>query len=226
MQTHSRADAAAAGRVWLDVPYSDRLRAKVAGALWDPVRRSWYAPRAGVRALQQWARLPDVLPGEDRSYGEGLFVDLIPSTSWFVNVRSAVIRRDWDRLRTMVYRRAGHRCEGCGSRPNPAHGLLLEAHERFTYDPRSGVQRLVRLICLCTACHGVTHFGFTALGGAGEAEAALGHLQLVTGMTRDQAERHVRAAFALWERRSAVRWQLDLSVIKNAGIATQRGHGR
>jgi hypothetical protein len=84
------------------------------------------------------------------------------------------------------------------------------------------VQKLRRLICLCTACHGTTHFGFTSLGGEAEAEAALGHLQFVTGMNRPQAERHVRRAFALWEHRSAITWHVDLSIITALGVTTRR----
>jgi hypothetical protein len=48
--------------------------------------------------------LPEILLGEDRSFGAGLFVDLIPQTSWFTNVRAAVDPADWDQLRLMVYR--------------------------------------------------------------------------------------------------------------------------
>jgi hypothetical protein len=159
------------------------------------------------------AALPAVLPGEDRSYGAGLFVDLIPRTSWFRNVRAAVDPADSDRLRRMVYRRAGLRCEACGARR-----VQLEAHERFIYDTRAAIQRLVRLICLCTACHQVTHFGHTRLLGDAAAQAAINHLQTVTGMTAAETERHIRDAFALWERRSRTPWRVDLSMISDAGI--------
>lgn len=64
------------------------------------------------------------LPGEDRSFGQGLFVDPIPETSWYVNVRSAVAARDWYRIRQMVYRRAGHRCEACGRQLDQTASLL------------------------------------------------------------------------------------------------------
>jgi hypothetical protein len=210
------------GRAWLDVPFADKDVAKALGARWDRAAQRWYEPRLGMTEFDRWAQrpgVPEILPGEDRGFGNGLFVDLIPATSWFTNVRAAVSPQDWDRLRRMVYRRAGSRCEACGSHPDHAAGLFLEAHERFAYDPRTGVQALRRLICLCTACHATTHFGFTSLGGEAEEEAALGHLQFVTGMDRTRAERHVREAFALWERRSAVRWQVDLSLIAAAGIA-------
>lgn len=213
------------GRAWLDVPFSDNGLAKALGARWDPAARRWYAPGPGIPEFARWAprpEIPDVLPGEDRYFGSGLFVDLIPSTSWFTNVRAAVSPQDWDRLRRMVYRRAGNRCEACGSRPDHPAGLYLEAHERFAYDTRRRVQALRRLICLCTACHGTTHFGFTSLSGDAEAEAALGHLQYVTGMTRRQAERHVRDAFTLWEQRSRISWRVDLSLIAAADITLRR----
>src|SRR6185437_2455698 len=185
------------GRAWLDVPFAERGRARALGAIWDPAARCWYAPRAGLTGLRRWERLPEILPGEDRTFGgPGLFVDLIPSTSWFTNVRSAVDRRDWERLRQMVYRRAGYRCEACGCHRDTPAGLHMEAHERFSYNLATGLQKLRRLVCLCTACHGTTHFGFAHI--SGEEQAAMGHLQFVTGMNYRQAHRHVAEAFGLW----------------------------
>ncbi|MGV2917042.1 DUF5710 domain-containing protein [Streptomyces alfalfae] len=82
-----------ADRIWLDVPYADKDRAKKAGAWWDPAAKRWFAPRKGMTELQEWAAAPDVpdlLPGEDRTLGNGLFVDLVPSSCWFTNIRSCV----------------------------------------------------------------------------------------------------------------------------------------
>ena len=98
------------GRVWLDVPFAGKDEAKRLGARWDQAARRWYAPRPGMAGLARWAPrppLPELLPGEDRSFGSGLFVDLVPASCWFTNVRSGVATADWDRVRSMVYRRAG-----------------------------------------------------------------------------------------------------------------------
>lgn len=206
-----------AERIWLDVPYADRDAAKAAGARWDPAARAWHAgPRADLAALARWAPLPVLLPGEDRGFGTGLFVDLVPASCWFTNVRTCVATGDWDRVRRMVYGRAEARCEACGSGPDPAAGLRLEAHERWAFDEVAGVQRLARLICLCSDCHAVTHFGLTAI--RGRQEWALDHLQAVTGLDPEQAIAHVDAAFELWEARSARVWSLDLSMLTGAGI--------
>ncbi|GLZ36880.1 DUF5710 domain-containing protein [Actinokineospora sp. NBRC 105648] len=208
-----------AERVWLDVPYRDKDEAKALGARWDPTGKRWYAPRAGVVGLARWEALPevpDLLPGEDRGFGAGLFVDLVPSSCWFTNVRSCVDQRDWERLRRMVTKRAGQVCEACARREDPREKRWLEVHERWSYDETRHVQALRRLICLCTDCHRSTHFGLAQLKGL--ADDAFTHLMAVAGLSAAEADIHVGEAFSLWEERSKVEWALDLSILMTSGI--------
>jgi len=206
-------------RIWLEVSYTEQDAAKAAGARWDRTLRAWYAPRPGIAALDRWVGRPplgDVLPGEDRSFGHGLFVDLIPESCWFTNVRSCTSQRDWDRLRRMVYRRAMDRCEACGAGRDPDVGKWLEAHERWEYDETTRTQRLKRIVCLCSFCHEVTHYGFACV--RGRDELALRHLMYVNRWSGSRAKRHVEEAFQQWERRSGAQWSLDLGMLLNAGI--------
>jgi len=205
-------------RVWLDVPFAEKDQAKALGARFDGDVRRWYAPVGRAEALSRWAApdIPDLLPGEDRGFGVGLFVDLVPSSCWFTNVRYCVTGRDWERLRRMILGRAAHRCEACGQGEDRPARRWLEAHERWAYDDRSGVQTLRRLICLCTPCHTATHFGLAQL--RGRDVEAFQHLCTVTGMTDQQGNDHVDAAFALWRQRSARSWALDLSMLTTAGV--------
>ncbi|MFI7359903.1 DUF5710 domain-containing protein [Streptomyces avidinii] len=209
----------AVDRIWLDVPFAEKDEAKAGGARWDATARRWYAPRAGMAELGRWtpgADIPELLPGEDRSLGSGLFVDLVPSSCWFTNVRSCVTQKDWDRLRRMIYDRAGNRCEACGAGADRETKRWLEAHERWTYNDVTRVQTLKRLICLCTDCHTVTHFGFARIRGL--APQARAHLMKVTRMTGSQADVHIASAFDVWEVRSRITWTLDLSMLTDAGI--------
>lgn len=206
-------------RHWLDVPYAEKDEAKAAGARYDSTARRWFALRAGVPELQRWAPvppLPELLPGEDRSFGSGLFVDLVPSSCWFSNVRSAVAIADWDRLRRMITGRAGRHCEICGLGENRSRHRFLEAHERWAYNETTSTQWLRRLICLCSDCHAVTHYGLSSL--RGRAEEAHAHLRRVTGMTAAQADAHIESAARLWAERSRRDWTLDLSILTSAGI--------
>jgi len=173
--------------------------------------------------LERWAArpgLPALLPGEDRAFGSGLFVDLVPASCWFTNARTCISERDWERVRRLVTTRAGRRCEACHRGEDRDQGRWLEAHERWQFDTAGRRQILRRLVCLCTDCHSATHFGLAQL--RGEDGQAVAHLRAVTGMSRHGAEQHVSAAFAVWEQRSGITWDLDLSMLTAAGIALAR----
>lgn len=176
-----------------------------------------------MRTLDRWQALPDVpnlLPGEDRNFGPGLFVDLVPSSCWFSNVRSCVDQRDWERLRRMITNRADQRCEVCRRGQDREALRWLEAHERWAYDDSNNVQALRRLICLCTDCHTTTHFGLASING--KSTEAFKHLGTITGLPADQVSQHIDAAFALWRRRSAIAWELDLSILVRADVAVAK----
>ncbi|RZT75509.1 hypothetical protein EV383_6250 [Pseudonocardia sediminis] len=210
---------AGGARAFLDVPFAEKDEAKALGARWDPSARRWYAPPRSNPGLQRWARqpeIPELLPGEDRRFGSGLFVDLVPASCWFTNVRSCIAQKDWERLRRMMRTRAGDRCEICGREEDREQRRWLEAHERWHYDDRAGVQTLRRLILCCSWCHQATHMGLADVQGHGETARA--HLRAVTGMTRGQTQDHIDTAFALWQARSARTWELDLRILTAAGV--------
>ena len=154
------------------------------------------------------------LPGEDCSLELKLLVDLIPRRSWFQNVRAVIDRRDWDLLRYTVFSRAGYACELCG-----VTDTSLECHERFTYtigeSKTHGVQRIVRLLAVCKACHLTTHFGLSTILGIERESAA--HLMRVRNWSESEAQNHIADAVLEWELRNDVSWTVDLSMIVAAG---------
>jgi hypothetical protein len=156
-----------------------------------------------------------ILTGEDRTYGGNeLFVDLIPKTCWFTNVRSCVATTDWDRLRNHIYSRVNNKCECCNSDEN------IEAHERWDYDDKKLIQKLVRLVALCKKCHEATHMGLARVIGKGE-KAKL-HLKNVRQFTDKQCIKHIDNAFNKWRKRSEKNWDLDLSLLTSNGIKLQK----
>ena len=131
--------------MWLDVPYADKDTAKALGARWDGAARRWFALPGRVNQLTAWAAapaLPDPLPGEDRAFGDGLFVDSIPTSCWFTNMRTCVSPSDRAQVKTLVVGRTGRRCEVCGTGAEHlaravaagARTLVLQRHDPGT-DP-------------------------------------------------------------------------------------------
>jgi len=140
-----------------------------------------------------------------------LYAELVPSTAWGINVRSKFTRPEWDALREKVYVRANHRCEICGG----AGGRHpVEAHEVWSYDIATRVQKLERLIALCPTCHQVKHLGRTIKVVDNGRALVVNKLKKVNGWTGAQASDHITAVLKEWEERSLVEWTMDLSIFE------------
>lgn len=207
------------------VPFAAKDQAKARGARWDASVGLWYAPSDPVaqRMGEVWPvasiqePLANLLPGEDRAFGGNeLFIDLVPKSCWFTNVRSCIDAGSWARLSRLTRERASHRCEACGSPANVSRKLYLEAHERWDYNPATRTQTLRRIVTLCTPCHLVTHWGYAKV--SGRERQARAHFKAVAGIDDQAVDQRVAAAFTLWAQRSQQSWQLDLSMLSTAGL--------
>jgi len=137
-----------------------------------------------------------------------LTIELVPSSSWFSNVRSEVSKEEWDRIRKKCYQRANYRCEICGGK-GPTHPV--ECHEEFHYDEYRGLQILIRLIALCPACHEVKHYGLATVNG--RAKEAREHLMKINNMSEVDAHCYLKGVAEEWQLRNKIDWILDLSYL-------------
>lgn len=205
-------------KAYLAVTFEEKDEAKKLGAKWDAINKKWYAPNMEPLLVEKWKinTEPVILLGEDRTYGENnLFVDLIPATCWFTNVRSCVHPRDWDRLRKYVYERVNYICECCNIDTQKTN-VILEAHERWDYNEETQTQKLVRIVALCHDCHQSTHMGLAEIKGK-EIEARE-HIKKIRGFTEQDYKKHMGEASEIWKKRSMINWNLDLSLITSNNI--------
>lgn len=141
----------------------------------------------------------------------GLYVDLVPSTAWYSNLRSILPAQVWKTISSEIAKHASYTCEICGGK---GERHPVEAHERWDFNPATRTQTLVRIESLCPRCHQATHFGFAQSIGKGP--AALKRLCYVNGWDQETAQQHVNYAFITWQRLSEVpNWQIDLSWLLN-----------
>lgn len=147
-----------------------------------------------------------------------LSVELVPKTAWWTNVRSNVSRKDWETCKNFVKERSGSRCEICGGRGDR---YPVDCHETWHYDDDAGVQTLVGLIALCPACHEVKHLGRAFATGSGE--RAIAHLCRVNNWSPEHAERYCETVLRIWQIRSTMKWELDISFLRLLGIETSAG---
>lgn len=182
----------------LNVGFAEKEYVKALGAKWNAMDSHWYIPD-GVNADQFLRWIPRDIK---------LFIDLVPSTAFFTNMRSELKPDEWEQVKKSVFSRANYRCEVCSGK-GKTHPV--ECHERWHFDIETKIQKLVDLIALCPACHEATHMGLAMT--RGRKSEAMNHFMKVTGMTINQANQHWREAYEYWEILSELNWRLDGSLL-------------
>jgi hypothetical protein len=141
-----------------------------------------------------------------------LTIELVPQTIWFQNIREAMGRTNWDKLRLQVYADYGHKCGICGVHPN-----RLECHEMWVYDDVKHIQYLKGFIALCVLCHNIKHIGLSQMKadeGMLDYEEIVNHFMKVNNCSRQDFELYRSDAFAEWEHRSIFTWKQDFGKYK------------
>lgn len=159
-----------------------------------------------LRKVPQSDRLPLVPP---------LRMELVPEACWNINLCQKLPGRDWQKLRKIILSAYAGECEVCCLRPE-GRARALDVHERWDYNERTGVQRLVRLSPLCFTCHGCTHFQRSLA--VGRRDEVVPHMMDINGWTFEQLVAHQEASIADWHRRNEIKWRLDVSYIEELGV--------
>jgi 5-methylcytosine-specific restriction endonuclease McrA len=140
-----------------------------------------------------------------------LTVELVPSTSFYTNVRSILPKSEWDRLRKASYKKANFKCEICkGSGLDQGYRHALECHEIWDYK-KDGTQLLKGLISLCPKCHQVKHIGRTIA--IGKKKQAYDHIAKVNKWDKKTVELYIGSCFQEHKERSKVKWNLNLRIL-------------
>src|SRR5262245_12052587 len=108
--------------------------------------------------------------------------ELVPSTSWYDNMRSVISQTEWDTLRRRVYAEYNYRCGICLSKGR------LSCHEIWHYDDQNHIQSLRDFVALCDLCHHVKHLGLARIlanEGKLDYEKVVEHFMRVNQCDRD-----------------------------------------
>jgi len=135
-----------------------------------------------------------------------LSIELVPQSSWYNNLRKILSKEDWQKLSRFV--RSNGVCDICG-RHLPISEL--DAHEKWSYDDVTHIQKLENILSLCKDCHRVKHIGRAQA--VGEEHLAKKWFMKVNGCSEDDYEEAIHEAITEWQERSEHKWTLDVSLI-------------
>ena len=199
--------------VYLNVPYADRKIVKELGGCWDAKIKKWYCLEDNeLCSLYDIYKEIEII-GEDRNYGSNtLYIDMIPKTTYFKNVRSLFTDCDWNLIRHHIYERVNNKCECCGKK----RMKYLDAHERWEFDEEKQIQKLVRIIALCKLCHSATHYGHSRR--TKNIEKINSHIKKINNYNDDELKTHIDNSYKIWKERNKIKWKLDFSILINSGF--------
>lgn len=182
-------------RTRINVPCEYEKLVKEHGAKYDGRMKSFYVPEKLFVS-----NFNSFIP---------LAIELIPSTNWEKNVRSEYAS-EWDAIRRAVYKKSNYVCEICGGtgKEHP-----VEAHEVFSYDMTSKIQKLIGIRALCPLCHRSCHYGLALINK--EEKQINKHIMKVNGWTEQDVSKYINEVFYIFDQRSKVSWELDLSLLDN-----------
>ncbi|MCC7145869.1 MAG: hypothetical protein IT443_05440 [Phycisphaeraceae bacterium] len=155
---------------------------------------------------------------------KSLTLELVPASMWRINIRALVADNTWDALRWSFgatrdlppcffawemslptpNEKTPIECRICGAQED-----RLELHEKWQYDDKHRIQRLVDLIPLCHNCHLSFHFGRADQLGLGEKVKR--HIAKINHWDKRQTDKHLVEAFNKWRLRSQYPYSLDLN---------------
>jgi hypothetical protein len=145
-----------------------------------------------------------------------LSIELVPSSAWNQNLRLALPKGAWEKIRKEVFEKSDNKCVICGKIGK------LNCHEVWEYDNKNHVQKLAGFLALCSLCHAVKHLGFAGLAVSkhqGPAfEKLVKHFMKVNNCSRQDFLNHQKEAYQKFEQRSHFEWSLDLNANHNKNV--------
>jgi len=138
--------------------------------------------------------------------------ELVPTGTWYKNLRSILSQEEWDIVRKDAYNRANGKCMICEK-----NASILDAHETWRYDEDTHIQKLVDVRAVCQDCHRTIHIGLAAING--HLEEAFKNYCEVNNCSDTVFRKNYNVAFAEWDIRSKIKdWELDISWLKEHGF--------
>src|ERR1019366_969415 len=179
--------------------------------------------RAYIRrgAEIDFAALNDCLPFVAQQTIVPILGYLIPQTSWGSSLANLLTKGCWDKLRERTFGLTGFRCEICGSNRNLECHELWEYHEPLPDGAKHacGVQRLIRLIGLCSACHETHHLGLAQM--RGRFEFVRERVTAYNRWSEKEFDQYFEFLIDRYERRSNCAWVLDVSSVADTLLVIQ-----
>jgi len=150
-----------------------------------------------------------------------LKLGLIPAKAFWTNLRSELPINVWRTISSKVLDDNNRTCSICGAKQKTSGDM--HCHEDWNFDLSNQTQTLNKLVCVCSRCHNVIHWGSSQLRKL-NMFMLLEHALNVNQCSSDKMNREIIVAFADWNLTRDVNWvfdkvQISSKVYEQTGIS-------
>jgi len=138
-----------------------------------------------------------------------LELQLIPASSFCSNLRNHIGQDKWTLLSKKIRNEHKRKCQICGWQESYTQRQYTHLHEVWSFDMKTGIQKLVGFECICPTCHNVHHWGCSELRGE-DMDKLIAHACRINKCTRIEWMAYVDKSFREWSKRSDIEWNIDL----------------
>jgi hypothetical protein len=143
-----------------------------------------------------------------------LQIELVPSTSWFKDVKSTVPKIVWDDIKKQRFKRAEGKCEICGdSVDSQCRKLKLKCTELWGFNDEMKTQILFSVIAVCPNCYKVKNFG--RITKKSDLFLVVRQLMKVNGMSISEAVSHIRESVYKCTERESYDFDKDFGILND-----------
>lgn len=143
-----------------------------------------------------------------------IYLNLIPKTLWYLNLRSLLTEQRWKKLSLSIREEQDWTCQACGiSIKQLKQKKYFHCHEMWDFDDEKQEVKLLCLITLCSHCHMATHFGFSSINN--KSQQSIKQIMKVNHWDRQTINYYLEGMFEQWMQRSNKQWKINMDSIKN-----------
>ena len=143
-----------------------------------------------------------------------IYINLIPSNLWYLNLRKMLSTKEWKNLSLKIRNEANWTCYCCNISINQLKNTkYFHAHEYWIFDRKSKTVKLAAIVCVCSHCHESIHLGLASV--KNRSNRAVHHLMKVNKWTYQDANNYVEVLFEENMLNSTIDWQFDINSFKD-----------
>ncbi len=139
-----------------------------------------------------------------------IYINLIPSNLWFLNLRKMLPIQEWKKVSERIRSEFNWQCYCCNISINQIKNKsFFHAHEYWIFNREKKEVSLAAIVCVCKKCHDSIHIGYSSV--KKNYFNAFNHLKKVNQWSQEDTKNYVEYNFEEWSKNNKIDWVFNIN---------------